>query len=413
MKWAFWRKEPQPEERYWGIGGPGDLIPRRSPRALGSIITEQTAMEHSAVWAAIRLRADLLSTMPIDAYRYAYITDDEKIQIEAPLSPFMSAPAFMEWLYSSQVELDRSGNSIGIIREVDKAGYPADIELAPSSNVAVMMNGSDLVGYRINGIVYDPSEIWHEKQFTAPGLHVGMSPVAYAAYTLGQYKTVQEFATQWFSTGQGPRSSLKNTEKKISTKEATIVKEAWRASQTVGEPFVHGSDWEYSLVASDKASADWIESQRMSLVDVARFFGVPADLIDAALAGGPNVTYANIVQRNLQFLVMNLGPTIIRRENALSQLLPRPRFVKLNSDALLRMDPLTRAQMIKTQIDSRTIAPSEARALDNRKPYTSDQIAEFDELGLNRRNSTPATSLAPIPPDQDVIDAVNSSVGNQ
>jgi len=110
------------------------------------------------------------------------------------------------------------------------------------------------------------------------------------------------------------------------------------------------------------------------LQDVSRFFGVPADLIDAAIAGGPNITYANITQRNLQFLVMHLGPAVVRRENALSQLLPRPRFVKLNSDALLRMDPLTRAQMIQTQIQSRVLAPNEARALDNRKPFTPEQI---------------------------------------
>jgi len=410
MNWAFWRKPPKPEERYWGIGGPGDLVPRRSIRSPGTNITEQTAMEHSAVWAAIRLRADLISTMPIDAYRYISLDDGERIQIDAPLSPFMSAPQFMEWIYSSQVELDRTGNSIGIIREVDGAGYPTDIDLQPSSSVGVLCKGDELTGYRIGNTLYDPSEIWHEKQFTVPGLHVGLSPVAYAAYTLGQYKSVQEFAVQWFSTGQGPRASLKNVEKKISTKEATIVKEAWRASQVIGEPFVHGADWEYSLIASDKASADWIESQRMSLVDVSRFFGVPADLIDAALAGGPNVTYANIVQRNLQFLVMHLGPAVVRRENALSQLLPRPRFVRMNSDALLRMDPLTRAQMIATKINSRTLAPSEARAMDNMKPFTEDQIAEFDKLGLNKRNSTPATSLAPIPPTQDVIDAVNEDV---
>jgi len=92
---------------------------------------------------------------------------------------------------------------------------------------------------------------------------------------------------------------------------------------------------------------------------------------------------------------MNLGPAIIRRENALSQMLPRPRFVKLNTDALLRMDPASRAQMLKVQIDARTLAPSEARALDNRKPFTVDQIAEFDELGLNKKGSTPETSIAP------------------
>jgi hypothetical protein len=32
--------------------------------------------------------------------------------------------------------------------------------------------------------------------------------------------------------------------------------------------------------------------------------------------------------------------------------------VKLNTDAMLRMDPLTRAELIKVQIDSRTRTPT-------------------------------------------------------
>lgn len=381
---------------YWGISGPGDLIPRRFGRGgtFAGMVTEKSAMEQSAVWAAIRLRADLVSTMPIDVYRYANI-DGTKIQLDVPPSPFMSDPSFMEFLYSTQVELDRTGNAIGIIREVDGLGKPAVIDLQASSSCDVVIKDNQISAYRINGEEYDPSVIWHEKQFTAPGLHVGMSPVMYAAYTLGQYRTVQEFAMSWFMSGQGPRASLKNSEKKLNTREATLVKEAWRASQNAGEPFVHGSDWEYSLIQADKASSDWIEAQKLTLPDVARFFGVPADLIDAAVAGGPSITYANITQRNLQFLIMHLGPAIIRRENTLTQMLPRPRFVKLNTDALLRMDPASRALMIKTQIEARTLAPSEARALDNRQPFTSAQIQEFDELGLNRRGSTPETSLAP------------------
>jgi HK97 family phage portal protein len=373
------------------------MIPRRTTRAgFGGFVTEKTAMEQSAVWAAIRLRADLVSTMPVDVYRYASINDGPPMQIEAAPTPFVASPGFMEFLYSTQVELDRTGNAIGIIRQVNGAGLPVVIDLQASSACDVIIRDNQIFKYRISGVEYDPSEIWHEKQFTAPGLHVGMSPVAYAAFTLGQFRTVQEFATTWFQSGNGPRASLKNTEKKLSGKESTLIKEAWRASQTAGEPFVHGADWEYSLIQADQASADWIEAQKLTLPEIARFFGVPADLIDAAVQGGPSITYANITQRNLQFLIMHLGPAIIRRENAISAgMLPRPRFIKLNSDALLRMDPMTRAQTILMQIQSRVLAPSEARSLDNRQPYTPEQIAEFDELGLNPRATTPATSLTP------------------
>lgn len=379
-------------------GNSGQLIPRRSVQSTATYADEHTAMQTSAVWAAIRLRSDLISTMPYDAYRYIQIDNEGPPErIVANLSPFMSGPSFMEFLYSTQSSLDMSGNAIGIIQEEDGQGYPSQIELVPTSACDVLIHNRKVSGYRIYGDVYSPDRVWHEKQFTAPGLHVGLSPIAYAAYQVGQYRSVQDFAMQWFTAGQGPRASLKNTQKRISSREATVVKESWRASQEIGEPFVHGNDWEYNLIQAEHASNDWIESQKLSTLEIARFFGVPADLIDAALAGRPNISYANVTQRNLQFLIMNIGPSIVRRETALSELLPRPRFIRFDTDALLRMDPATRAQWIKTRIDSRELCPSEARAMNNRRPFTEEQIKEFEVLGLNKTATGALTGASDIP----------------
>lgn len=345
-------------------------------------VSQDNALTHSAVWAAIRTRAMLISTFPVDAYRYADLGNG-KVQINAALTPLLTGPEFMVYRYASQVELDRSGNAVSIIRQRSPKGVITELDLQPSSVVSARTRGSKVITWLIDGVEYDPKDIWHEVQYPAAGFALGLSPVAYSAYTLGQYKSIQEFATSWFTSGQGPRASLRNTEKKIKGREALVVKEAWRASQNMGEPFVHGNDWEYSLVQAQSASTDWLTAMKASNVDVARFYNVPAEVIDAAVSG-ESVTYANIVQRSLQFLIYHLGPTITWRENAFSELLPRPRFVKLNADALLRMDPKTRAETIRTQIGARTIAPSEVRALENRPPYTAEQIAEFNELGLNK-----------------------------
>jgi HK97 family phage portal protein len=308
-----------------------------------------------------------------------------------------------EWLYMGQVELDRSGNNIGIIREVDAQGYPARVDLVCSSSCAIRGRYEEVTEYLIDGESYAPEYIWHERQYPLAGVPFGLSPIAYAAYTLGEYVSVQEFVTSWFGGGAVPRARLRNTEKKLKGTEAAVVKEAWRASIAMGEPFVHGNDWEYSLIQAEKASADWLEAKRYTDVDIARFLGCPADLIDAAVSG-QSITYANITERNLQFLIMHLGPAISRREDALTRAIPRPRFVKLNSEALLRMDPMTRAAYIKTQIDSRVLAPSEARAIDNRPPFTADQIAEFTELGLIK-SAAPADQGMAAPPPEDNANA--------
>lgn len=394
--------------KYWGISGPGDLIPRRIGNLTGPLVNADSAMTHSAVWAAIRIRANLISTIPLEFYRFVDL-GDETIQIDASPSPMMASPRFMEWRYSSQVELDRTGNSIGIIRERNRAdNYPSLIELQPTAACTMVYRDNKLNKYRINGVEYDPENIWHEKQYTVSGLDMGLSPVAYAAFQIGQYQSIQQFASQWFMMGQGPRASLKNTEKSLTSKDIALAQETWRASQAMGEPFVHGNDWEYNLIAAEHASTDWLEAVRLSNVDVARFFDVPSDVIDAAVQGGPTITYANIVQKNLQFLIMHLGPAIARRENRYNELLPRPRLVRHNTDALLRLDPISQAQWIKTQIEARVITPNEGRAIYNRKPMTESDYKQFELAGLNKAATgalagaegmpTPAgTQTAPAP----------------
>ncbi|WP_030387062.1 phage portal protein [Streptomyces sp. NRRL S-241] len=377
------------------IAGPtaAELIPPRgAQRAGGVTVTNETALRHSAVWACLRLRANLVSTMPVDVYRQV-----GEMKVEVPKPPVLVAPGgagmgTIEWLYSTQFDLDRAGNCFGLITARDGLGLPARIELVPLSEVTVIVKDG-VRKYRIYGKVYEESEVWHERQYTMAGLPVGLSPIAYAAWSIGEYLSVQQFALDWFGNGAVPSAHLKNTAKTISPTDAEETKRRFKAATSSQDLFVTGNDWEYKMIQADAAGADWIEAKRYGIGDIARFFDCPGDLIDAAANG--SMTYANITQRNLQFLVMNLGPAIIRREDALSSLTSRPRFVKLNTDALLRMDPQARAQMFATQITSRQLAPSEARELEDRQPFTEQQLAEFDRLFGTKNPAPTAGASAP------------------
>ncbi|GGV34152.1 hypothetical protein GCM10010182_67520 [Actinomadura cremea] len=359
-------------------------------------MSAETALRHSAVWACLRLRANLISTMPVDLYRKV-----GGVQVEVPKPPVLIDPGgdrvdMAEWLYSSQFDLDRSGNAIGLITARDGMGHPARIELAPIADLGIRVKDGRLHKYRIGGSEFDPSEVWHEKQYTVSGLHVGLSPVAYAAWSIGEYLSIQDFAASWYGSGAIPQAHLKNTVKKtLSPEEAAGVKRTFKTAVEGGDMFVSGADWEYKPIQAEQSGNAWVEAKNFSIGDIARFFDVPGDLIDAAVSTG-SITYANVTQRNLQFLIMHLGPAIIRRENALSKLTSRPRFVKLNTDALLRMDPAARAATTKTRIDSRTLAPSEARELEDLRPFTEEQVAEFDRL-FGPAKGTPASGTPGTP----------------
>lgn len=344
-------------------------------------ITADTAMRSSAVWACLRMRADMVSTTPLDVYRKI-----NGIQVEAAPTPFLLDPAAQgwgieDWLYSGQVELDRNGNNIGLILARDAMQYPAVVRLFPSDHVTVLGTGGDITGYRIGGTVYDPSEIWHERQYTVPGIPLGLSPVAYAAWSVGNFLSAQEFTQDWFGGGGAsmPSGHLKNAQKTLEADEATKIKARFKASVESGDVFVSGNDWEFTPVPVSGTGAQFIESMQYGIGDIARFFGLPGDLIDA-VSGASNVTYANVVQRNLQALIWYLQPVFERREAALSRALPRPRFVEFNTNSLLRMDPQTLVTTLGTQIDKRFLTPDEARALMNRPPLTKADKDLFLEV---------------------------------
>lgn len=368
------------------------LIPPRTGSPAGSVtVTTDTAMRHSAVWACLRLRAGLISTFPVDVFRKV-----GNLQVEMPAPPVLKAPGgagwdYIDWMYASQVDLDRCGNAIGVITATNSAGLPAQIELQSSQDVTVIQKRDGTVKYRIGVKEFTPEKIWHERQYRVPGMVMGLSPIAYAAWSIGQYQSAQQFALDWYGSGGIAKGHFKNNSVgAIGDDVAGEFKARFKAATESRDVFVTGKDWEYSPFQAEAVGEVWLASQQYGISDVARFMDCPGDLIDAAVQAG-NITYANITQRNLQFLIMHLGPAVTRREKRLSELLPAPRFVKLNTSALLRMDDQTRTEVMARQIESRALAPSEARAENNRLPFTDAQIAEFDRLfGAPRITPVPA-----------------------
>lgn len=382
-----------------------DLIPARVSIVGPNLpaVTTDTAMQHSGVWAALRLRANLLSTLPLDVFRKV-----DGIQVELAKPPVLKNPSgdrvtMQEWLYSTQIDLDRTGNAFGVITERNGTGLPNRIDLVCASDVTVRIRSGKL-SYQIGSTTYEPEQVWHEKQYTLSGLPVGLSPIAYAAYTLAKHRSINDFALTWFSGGGVPRGHLRNKMQTLSPATSDAVKARFKSTVSAGDVFVTGADWEYSMIQAEQTGMEWLEAEARTGLDIARFFDVPSDMIDAAVAGQA-ITYANITQRNVQFLVMHLGPTINRREESLSRLTPGPRFVKLNTDALLRMDPSSRADMHRVMIESRVLTPDEARELENRRPLTLAQLQQFIDLFGDPNTAEagsfgPASTPAPAQPGQ-------------
>lgn len=371
---------------------PQDLIPRRTARP-NRLVTQDTAFHLSVVWAALRLRADLMSTFPIDVFRRV-----NGMQLETPVPNVLLFPggpqvSMMSWLYMSQIDLDRTGNCFGIISARDSMGLPARIDLVPATDVAVVVRGGVLQGYRIHGTVYDPTDVWHEKQNMIPGLDVGLSPVAYASWSMGVYASLDQFIVEFLDNATTPSVVMKNNSQRLNDIQAKEMKDKWRATVANGDALVIGADWDFQPFQAEQTGLNWLQAQQFKTEDIARFFNVPHDLLDissSGSSGNAKMTYANIGQRNLQFLMFNMLPSVRRREEAFSNyLLPGAatngdsrtnRYVKFNTDSLLQMDQAGQTSLFVAQIASGIRTPNEARELLNLPPLTPAQLAEIASL---------------------------------
>lgn len=356
----------------------------------GVRVTPQTANTASAVWAARRLRADLVSSLPVQAYRKV---DGRAVEVPTPqvlVEPWPGQP-ISEWLWASQFDLDGLGNCWGIKREMNALGLPAQVELVSADEVTATIRGRMLKDVKVNGEQVPLDLVWHESAYAPAGSPIGMSPLMFAASAVGTALAAQRSASDWHAqSGAHPTGILRNTTKTVGAAEAAEIKARFRAAVQDHGLFVTGRDWEWSAEKVSAIDAGFLAQMQHNAVDLARFMNVPSDTIDAAMPGS-TVTYANMSQRNTQLLVMHMGPAIGRRERALSTWLSQPRYVKLNSDALLRMDPQSRSASLIAEVGGRLRTPSEAREKLDLAPFTPEDLAEFAAVFGQARQPAPET----------------------
>jgi HK97 family phage portal protein len=399
---------PRQQRDFFGITGAQDLIPTRfgggARQAGNQVITDDKALRHSVFWACAMLRAGLISSFPVDQYR-----DVLGIQTEWPYKPpILTDPggtkvSMSKFMSMTQIDRDRCGNAVGLIAERSTmknryypGGLPSRIELQPAAACSYIERRDRPDVWRINGKFYDPADVYHETSNQLAGMKVGLPTVLYAAMALGEGLSMQQHGLDWFSSGGIPKARMRNVAKRLNPDEIATAKQWYADTINNGDVLVTGNDWEYDFIQSQTAGMEFIEGRKMTDTAICRFMNTPADLVDVQASSGGSITYANITQRNTQFLIYHMGPTVTDREEDLTRLLPQPRYVKLNTDALLRMDPQTRQEVIRSRIESRTLTNPEARALDNLKPLTKGEKNEFIEIyGVPKARSSPVANIDP------------------
>ncbi len=342
---------------------------RRRTGTMPPVVTTDSAMRLSAVWACIRLLAGLGSTLPLDQQRRR-----DGLTVDVPRSVLFDRPqpgvTLSTWLYQVWSSLLTAGNAYGLVTSVGANGYPTTVELLDPSVVqwrADERDGWVVTVDRQDMRRYPEGPLWHVPIFTMPGAPYGLSPVQHAKQTIAGGLSAERFGTDFF-TGGGTPNAILYSDTELTQEQAQGIKSAFVGS-TAGnrEPAVMGAGLRYERISVAPDEAQFLDQQRFTVEQIARIYGIAPEMIGGATSGS-SVTYANREQRAADFLTFGLMPYLIALEDGLSSLVPGPNRVKFNVDGVLRSDLKTRYEAHAVAITSGFLTVNEVRQIEDRPP---------------------------------------------
>ena len=347
-----------------------ESVPFNRMPSLSTTISPSKALTLGSVYAANRLLAQSISTLPVQAYRRG---DDVRLPMSSLPQLFAQLRTdgqLVPWLHRCVTSLSLRGNAYGYIVSRDGMGFPTVIEwLDPSA-----MSPDDRPGRRgwlWNGREIALEDVVHIPWFTLPGEKVGLSPIGAFAKTLGVGLQAQDYASDWFAAGGFPPGKFRNTQKTVSQDEAEAIKARLTAAIRTRSPLVYGSDWEYDAVSVPPEEAQFVETMKMTTNQIAAIYGIPPEMIGGE--SGSSMTYANVEQQQINFVMFTLRPWLVLLEHAFSALLPNRQYVKFNSDALIRADLKSRWEVNRIRIEIGAANIDEIRAQEDEPPLPNGQ----------------------------------------
>lgn len=339
----------------------------------GSTVTPKTSTQLLTVYGCVRYIAEGIATLPVDVYR-----EVNGAPVEMPKPRWLTQPTpdldFVAWAGQFLSSLLLAGNFYGL--KVYRDGILDQIiPLDPTT--VVVHRDRRRKGYRVNGEEVDPFNILHVPGIMWPGSDTGMGPVEAARQSIGLGMAAQEYGGRFFDQDSTP-SGVIEVPGELEPVKAREMARSWAKKHAgkgkVGLPGVlqGGAVWKPTAVNNEQAQ--FLETRRFTAAEIA----AQMFLIDPPEIGigveGQSLTYTNQEQRNTRKVQVTFLPWIIRLENALTDLLPQPRYLKLNVNGLLRGDTKARFDAYAIGISSKFLVPNEARAFEEMPPLPDGDV---------------------------------------
>lgn len=333
-------------------------------------VTPTTALQIATVYACVRAISEIVASIPIHVYRRTdggreRATADTLYRVlHSKPNDFQSPFEFIEFLTASAL---LRGNAYAAIVP-GPTGAIAQLVPVHIDRVEVgRFEKTGDVGYSVrqsdgSRLTYFSWEMFHLRGLSFDGL-VGASPIATARYAFTVSDAQDRYAGRLFENGARP-SGILSFPQKLSEEQKKDWRRQWRNNLTGNDAAgiaLLDEKITYTPVSLNSDDAQFLESRRFSVEEIARIFRVPLWLLrDEGGAG-------NTEQRSIDLLKFTLQPWLSRWEGAINtQLIDDPDlYAEFLPEALLRADIKTRFEAYAVSVQNGWQNRAEVRAREN------------------------------------------------
>lgn len=388
----FWRRK-QPANTTYSISDPilAEWLSLGTPNYAGVSVGEHSALGVSAVYRAVSLISGTIGGLPLKTVRDVEGTRTRVGSfLDDPGAP-VGLTAF-QWKETVLLHLLLHGNAY-LAHVANGAGSLAGLTPFHPSAVHVEWDDSRPGGKRFTATLidgkrqeYDARTMTQIMGLSLDGLR-GMSPIEVARNSLGTAIAGDRAAAKMFANG-ALFSGLVSAEEDVDEAEGKAIKASLDANLTgwerAGEVAFVNRRLKFQPWTMSHADAQFLESRQFTIQEIARWYGVPANLL---MDPGAVSTWGTGVEiQNRGLARYTLAPWTSRIEQALSRLLPAPRFAEFDYAGLERPTPEQEIDLLIKQVQAGLLTVNEARHIRNLPPVDGG-----DEL---RGQSTPAPEQA-------------------
>ena len=342
----------------------------------GKSVTPDNSMELIPVYSAVSLLAGAVGSIPLKVYKdidNARATAEDYVQWELlhdNPNPEMAADEVWEMVTA---HLLLWGNAF-LAKERNKNGQVTALwPLKPSRCAVGREAGKRFFSVDNNGKRYTEKDILHIRGLGLDGI-VGLSPIQLARQSLGKDLALEEFGGRFWSNSAHPQGVLEHPNK-LNEEAAGRLKAAWHdahgglAKSSKIAVLEEGMSWKATGMPLE--DAQFIETQKFSLLQIALLFRVPPHMIGAQV--GDSMTYATVEGQSIDFVRWSLRRWLKRIEGSLKRdqgiLKPvKGLYAEFLTDDLLRGETKSRYEAYAEGIGSRFLTVNEVRAKENMPP---------------------------------------------